>query len=77
MNNKLHSLLIAAFGVFSICNLEGANDAYNKQLAMQFVKLVQKRYYFIHRLEKPIKVLFSLFEKNQPPSGRNFASINA
>ena len=30
---------------------------------MEFVKLVQKRYYFIHRLERPMKTLFYLYEK--------------
>lgn len=48
---------------FSICNSSVGGDQQDHKVAMQFVKLVQKRYYFIQRLERPIRVLFYINEK--------------
>src|SRR5581483_7264303 len=63
MKNKRYYYFIFSIIMFSVCNLSAVDAAHDKQVAMEFVKLVQKRYYFIHRLERPIKTLFYLYEK--------------
>lgn len=64
MSCSIHTQVILFFLV-SICNVarvdgELVNLEPNEQ-AMKFVKMVQKRYYLVHRLEKPITFLMEFY----------------
>lgn len=59
--NKLRSCII----LISACIFPvvfGFDDSGQKDQAMQFVKMVQKRYYLVHRLEKPVNFLIRFYE---------------
>jgi len=59
------TLLALTVSGFSICNNPNECRLADDTGAMRFVKLVQKRYYLVHRLEKPIKSLLKFYEMAQ------------
>lgn len=48
---------------FTVSNLLCATEIQSSPQAMEFVELVQKRYYLAHRLESPIRVLIDSYNK--------------
>ncbi len=61
------SILACSFSIINYC---GQREV-DQEAAMHFVKLVQKRNYLVHRLEKPIKSLLRFYDNLQKQQNFN------
>ena len=66
MDFKTIQRIIRSLLIISVCNFSwGLSEAPyidTNEHAMKFVKMVQKRYYLVHRLEKPISFLIEFYQ---------------
>lgn len=80
MNSTIRRQSLIAIVLFSMCNIcmpQESPGLKSSEQAMRFVKVVQKRYYLVHRLEKPMRFLMDFYESIQQNNQFNFWHLMA